>query len=208
MLRQDLLEHALQVDVHLLHADAGEHHGHGLLLDVQLDAALLHFAGGQHRPHLLPRAFVAFGRVGAVGHGVEGRRRRGQQVEQPLLDAAAGLGLDVFAFAFAHQPDGVFDQFADHAFDVAAVVAHLGVLGGLDLDERGAGQLGQPPGDLGFADAGRSDHHDVLRRDFLPHVALKLLPSPAVANGHGHGPLGRVLADDVPIEFFNDLPRG
>ena len=45
-------------------------------------------------------------------------------------------------------------------------------------------------------------------RHFLAHVALELLAAPAVADGHGHGPLRRVLADDVPIEFFNDLPRG
>ena len=131
-----------------------------------------------------------------------------QQIEQPLLDPPPGLGLDLLPLSLAHQADGVFDQFADHALDVAAVVAHLGVLRGLDLDERRAGELGQPPGDLGLAHAGRADHHDVLRRHFLPHVALKLLPPPAVANGHRHRPLRRVLADDVPIEFFNDLPRG
>ena len=52
------------------------------------------------------------------------------------------------------------------------------------------------------------DHHDVLGRHFLPHVAFELLAPPAVADGHGHRPLRRVLADDVPIEFFHDLPRG
>ena len=107
----------------------------------------------------------------------------------------------------ADQPDGVFDQFADHALHVAAVVAHLGVLRGLDLDERRAGELGQPPGDLGLAHARRADHHDVLRRDFLPHVVDKLLPPPAIANGHGHRPLGLVLAHDVPIQFRDNLPR-
>ena len=81
-------------------------------------------------------------------------------------------------------------------------------LRGLDLDERGPGELGQPAGDLGLAHAGGADHHDVLRGHFLPHVACKLLPPPAVADGHRHRPLRRVLADDVPIEFFHNLPRG
>ncbi len=112
------------------------------------------------------------------------------------------------ALALPHQADGVFDQVADHALHVAAVVADLGVLGGLDLDERRAGELGQPPGDLGLADAGGADHDDVLRRDFLPHLGRQLLPPPAVADGHGHGPLGRVLADDVPVQFGDDLARG
>jgi hypothetical protein len=33
-----------------------------------------------------------------------------------------------------------------------------------------------------------------------------LLPTPAVANRHGHGFLGIVLADDVLIEFGDHLP--
>ena len=170
-------------------------------------APLLHFAAGQHGPHLLPRPLIAFGRIGAARHGVEGRRGRRQQVEQALLDAAAGFRLHVLAFLFPHQADGVFDQLADHALHVAAVVAHLGVLRGLDLDEGGAGQLGQPAGDLGLADAGGADHHDVLGGHLLAHVAFELLAAPAVADGDGHGPLRRVLSDDVPIEFGHDLPR-
>ena len=105
----------------------------------------------------------------------------------------------------AHQADGVLDQLADHALDVAAVVADLGVLGGLDLDERRAGERGQPAGDLGLADAGGADHEDVLGRDLLAHVVVELLPPPAVANGDGDGPLGVVLADDVAVELGNDL---
>ena len=208
VLGQDLLEHALQVDVHLLHAHAGEHHGHGPLLDGQFHAALLQLAARQHGPHLLPRPLVAFGRVGAVGRGVEGRRLRGQQVHQPLGGPAPRFLLDALPFPFAHQPDGVLDQLADHALHVAAVVADLGVFRGLDLDERGLGELGQPAGDLGLAHAGRADHHDVLGRHFLPHVAFELLPAPAVADGHRHRPLRRVLSDDVPVQFFHNLPRG
>ena len=132
----------------------------------------------------------------------------GQQVEEAFFDTPFGFGLDAFLLLFADQADGVFDQFADHAFDVAAVVADFGVFGGFDLDEWRAGQFGQPPGDLGFSDAGRADHHDVLGRDFLAHIAFELLAAPAVADGDGHGPLGRVLADDMPIEFFHDLTRG
>ena len=35
----------------------------------------------------------------------------------------------------------------------------------------------------------------------------KLLPAPAIANGDGHGPLGVVLADDVPVQLGDDLSR-
>ena len=57
-LRQDLLEHALEVHIHLFQAQAADHDGGGFLLDRQLDAALVEFAGGQHGPHLGPAAFV------------------------------------------------------------------------------------------------------------------------------------------------------
>ena len=148
VLRHDLLEHPLQVDVDLLHAHAGEHHGHGLLLDRHFDLALIQFAGGEHRPHLL----AASARGVRASRGLSARRvvadrRRGQQVEQALFDAARGPPLRrSCAFAFAHQADGIFDQLADHALDVAAVIADLGVLRGLDLDERGPGELGQAGG--------------------------------------------------------------
>ena len=106
---------------------------------------------------------------------------------------------------FAHQADGVFDQLADHALDVAAVVADFGVLGGLDLDERCAGERRQPAGDLGFADAGRADHENVFGRDLVAHIVLELLPPPAIADGDGDGSLGIILADDVAVEFGDDL---
>ena len=39
------------------------------------------------------------------------------------------------------------------------------------------------------------------------HFRRQLLPAPAIAHRDGHGPLGVVLADDVPIELGDDLPR-
>ncbi len=114
-------------------------------------------------------------------------------------------GFDAFQLLFAHQADGVFDQLADHAFDVAAVVADFGVFRGLDFDERRTGERGEPAGDFGFADAGRADHENVLGRDFVAHVAFEPLPPPAVANRDRDGPFGVVLADDVAIELGDDL---
>ena len=99
-----------------------------------------------------------------------------------------------------------FDQVADQALDVAAVVADLGVLGRLGLDERRADQHGQPAGDLGLADAGRADQHDVLGRDLPAQLVGKLPAPPAVPQRDRHGPLGVGLADDVAVELGDDLP--
>ena len=128
-----------------------------------------------------------------------------QQFEQPFRDAFLGLGLDDAALLLLDHADGDVGQVADHAFDVAADVADLGVLGRLDLEERGADELGEAAGDLGFADAGRADHDDVLGRDVLANLGRQLLPPPAIADGDGHGPLGGVLADDVFVQFGDDL---
>ena len=87
------------------------------------------------------------------------------------------------------------------------MVADFGVFGRLDLEERRADELGEPAGDLGFADAGRADHDDVLRRDVLAQFRRQLLATPAIADGDGDGALGGVLADDVAVQFFHDLPR-
>jgi hypothetical protein len=96
-------------------------------------------------------------------------------------------------------------QVADDRLDVTADVADFGELGGFDLDERRVGQLGQAAGDFGLADTGRADHQDVLRGDFGAQLGRQLHAPPAVAQGNGDGALGVVLADDVAVEFVDDL---
>ncbi len=73
------------------------------------------------------------------------------------------------------------------------------------LRNGGAGELGQPPRDLGLADAGRADHQDVLGQYLLAHRALELLAAPAVAERDGDGALGVGLADDEAVEFGDDF---
>ena len=92
-----------------------------------------------------------------------------------------GARLDVLAHLVAHQADRHLDQVADDLLDVAADIADLGELGGLDLDEGRAGKPGQAARDLGLADAGRPDHQDVLRHHLFAHLAFELLAAPAVA---------------------------
>ena len=104
--------------------------------------------------------------------------------------------------------DRDLDQVADDLLDVAADIADLGEFGGLDLDERRAGELRQPPRDLGLADAGRPDHQDVFRQHFLAQQAGELQPPPAVAQRDGDRALGVGLADDEAVEFGNDFTGG
>ena len=63
--RQDVGEHVLEVDAHLLHALAGEdlEHRHGLRLGLELDHPLVELAGAQLGPQLL---------AGGLARGVGG----------------------------------------------------------------------------------------------------------------------------------------
>src|ERR1700722_13138127 len=78
-----------------------------------------------------------------------------QRVEHAIFSRLRGASLDVLAFALARQRQGNFDGGADDLPDVAADITDFGEFRRLDLEERRAGELGQAPGNLGLADAGR-----------------------------------------------------
>ncbi len=122
-----------------------------------------------------------------------------------MLDASLGLFLDPLALGIADQDDRRFDQVADQPLDVAAHVADLGVLGGLGLHERRADEHGEPPGDLGLADAGRADQHDVLGRHLPAQVLGELPAPPSIPQRDRHGALGVGLPHDVAIQLGDDL---
>ncbi|ENN84360.1 hypothetical protein RHSP_21709 [Rhizobium freirei PRF 81] len=118
------------------------------------------------------------------------------------------LGLYLGALLFAHQADADFDEVTDDLLDIAADIADFGELRGFDLDEGCAGKLGEAAGDFRLADAGRADHQDVLGHDFIAQLGFELLAAPAVAQCDRHGALGLMLADNITIEFGNDLAGG
>ena len=116
--------------------------------------------------------------------------------------------LESYTVLLAEESDKLLDQVAHDLVDVAANIADLGELGRLDLQEGRLGQARQPAGDLGLADAGGADHQDVLRRDLVADSFWRAATTPAIAQGHGHGPLGLGMADDKAVELGDDLARG
>ena len=98
-------------------------------------------------------------------------------------------------------------QIADHRFDVAPDVADLRILRCLDLYERRADECGETARDLGLADAGRSDHEDVLRRDLFAQIFPRARPAIAIAQRDRNRSLCLPLADDVLVELGDDLAR-
>jgi hypothetical protein len=109
--------------------------------------------------------------------------------------------------ARARAPARDVGQLLDDRIDLAADVAYLGELGGLDLHERRLRQPCQPPRNFGLADAGGTDHQNVLRRDLLTHRLVDLHAPPAVAQRDRHRTFGGGLADDVLVELLDDGAR-
>ncbi len=134
-------------------------------------------------------------------------RGRQQQVEQPIFGVRAAFDRTSSSRSLAHHVDAQLHEVAHHRLDVAADVADFGELARFDLHERRLRQPRQPARDLRLADAGRPDHQDVFRRDFLGELRRKLLPPHPVAKRDRDRALRGRLADDVLVEFGDDLSR-
>ena len=176
------------------HAGNFEHRHSARRLRLDLDFLVVKFAGAQ----LLAKRIAGRG----TGAGAD------QGIEHAVFGGELRPGLHVLALAFPGLRDRDLDEIADDLLDVAADIADLGEFRGFDLDEWRAGELGEPPRDLGLADAGRPDHQDVFRQHFLAQIACQLQPPPAVAQRDGDGALGVGLADDEAVEFGNDFAGG
>jgi len=142
----------------------------------------------------------------AIGAG-PGTGRGQQQVQQPVLGRFSRLALHIGMRAGFGHVDCLLDQVADHALDVAPVIADFRIARRFDFDERRAGERREPPRDLRLADAGRADHQNIFRRHFALQIGIKLLAPPAVSQRNRDGALGRVLADDVAVQLGDNLAR-
>jgi hypothetical protein len=196
-LPEGLAEHVGEVDhadIAARHAGNVEHGRAGIGRHLDLDLLVVELAA----PQLLAERIARRGR----------RRMADERVDHPFLRVLVRLRLDIAPPLVAQHRDAGLDEVAHDLLDVAAHIADLGELGGLDLDEGRLRELGEPTRDLGLADAGRPDHQDVLGGHFLTQLRRELLAAPAVPQRHRDGALGVLLADDVAVELGNDLARG
>src|ERR1700733_6373069 len=176
------------------HAGNFKHRHSARRLRFDLDILVVQFSGAQ----LLAKRIA--GRSASVGAD--------QGIEHAIFGGELRAGLHVLALAFPGLRDRNLDEIANDLLDVAADIADLGEFRGLDLDERRAGEFGEPSRDLGLADAGRPDHQDIFRQHFLAQTAGQLQPPPAVAQRDRDGALGVGLADNEAVEFGYDFTGG
>ena len=194
----EILEQALELVSHLLHA--GRRHdldADGRGLHVDLDLPLVEGAFAQHLAEALAR----------VALSVQLARPRQESVEQPVLSDVESAVSNACDRLLARHLDGHVDEIAHDGVDVAADVTHFGELRSFHLDERGVCELGEPPRDLGLADAGGADHENILRRDLAAQRLLDLRAAPAIAQRDRDRALCTLLADDVPVQLLDDLAR-
>ena len=192
------LHHALELAGQILHAWHGVQiqTGQGCRRgDLELDLAFIKLTFAQPLAEFLPRA-----RSIGLGAPTLGRR-----LIQCAKTACGGQKIDLLHVVLANQLDPHLHQIANDGVDILADIAHLGELGGFDLDEGGLSEPGQSPRNLGLAHAGGADHQDVVRHDLRAQPLLDLLPAPAIAQGDGDGAFGPILANDVPVEFGDDF---
>ena len=132
----------------------------------------------------------------------------GDQVSQLVFNGVLRFHADAGDVLLLHKADGGLDQVADDGLDVAAHIADLGELGGLDLYKGRVHQFCQAAGDLGLAHAGGADHEDVLGGHFIADIVGQHGAAVTVAQGNGHGALCTVLTDDETVQFADYLAGG
>ena len=175
------------------HAGNFEHrHAAAAGLHLDLDFLVVELAGAQ----LLAEASLV------AGAGIWRRpAHRARALRRPAA-ARACTSLRLRSRVSAMRD---LDEIAHDLLDVAADIADLGEFRRLDLEERRAGELGEPARDLGLADAGRPDHQNVLRQHFFAQPLVELQAAPAIAQRDRDRALGVALADDEAVELGNDF---
>ena len=211
----ELAHHVLEPLRHVLHAGRHEGHGRRLLGELDLDEIVVERPGAELRAGPLAPA----GRARRLRLVLPAHPRHGapeaepeaaavaERVEHLLLRRLPRALAQLLDLLLLHELHRGLDEVAHHRVHVAADVAHLGELGGLDLHERRAGEPGEPPRDLGLSHAGGADHHDVLREDLVLQLRADLLAPPAVAERDRDRALRLRLPDHVAVELGDDLLR-
>ncbi len=199
-LAEQVGQHVLEVDIHLLDALVGDDLERRCTAFAHIDLyrALIQLAFAELLPQLFPGTVMAFlacrGEVGAINHyrpwggmGTTARRARGgwrrgqQQIQQALFGVEFGPVFHLFQLFLAHHVHGDFHQVADHRFHVPSHVTDLGEFGGFYLHEGRIGELGQAARNLRLAHAGGPDHDDVLGHDLFGDIGRQLLPAHPVS---------------------------
>ncbi len=219
LFRHKAAQHILKIQTHFLHTSGNRKAI--LLLHLNFHQVILHLAQGQHTAHLFASGLVILHKLPFFlgGFVVATAAKQhfhwvfrlllplggSQQLNQPLLSRGLALGAHLLQLLRLNHPHGGFRQITDNPLNIAANIAHFGVLGGLHLDERRAHQTSQPPGDFCFAHAGGANHNDVFWHNLILNSFPQAFAAIAIAQSHSHTFFGVQLADNIFVQFSHNL---
>ena len=205
-----VLEHALNLLGQFLHAGRCVNlHVRADDGQIDFDFLVVEFAFAQFLAEFLACRVVVCRRRFIRWHGKACRARLGEEnVEYTVFGGVLGAVLERAHGRLAPFLDRSFDEVADDGVDITPDITDFGKFGGFDLDEGCIGQTGQATGNFRLANAGWADHQNVFRRDFTSQRFGHPGATPAVTQGNGDGAFGSRLADDMFVEFRDDLGRG
>src|SRR5450432_3691904 len=199
-------KHATQLLGHFFHARRRHDFDAEIYLCFDFDVTRIQCAFAQLLAQLLPSLGVAsLDRLRFAGEPQRLLTRRQERIEDAVFGAILGLAADLRLGLFARHLHRDISQIAHDLLDILADIADLGELGRLDLDERGVRQMRKAARDLGLAHPGLTDHQDIFRRHLVAQRRIQLHAPPAVAQRDGDRTLGRILANDVAVEFVDDF---
>ncbi len=203
-LGEEVAEHIFEVDAHFFESVGRKDFNGGALSfrDIDLDKLVFKSSIAEFASEFFAGGIVAC-ISGVFVFGATGE----EEVEELVFGGFAGFDLNGSGFFFFEHFDGEFGEVADHGLDIAADVADFGKLGGFDFEEGSLGEFGESSCDLGFTDAGGTDHQDIFGSDLVAEFGADLLSAPTVAECDGNGAFGGILSDDVAVEFADDLAR-
>ncbi len=214
-LRQHTPEHILEINTHIIerHGSNHLHQWGGAGRDIQFDQTMFQLTGSQPLTEAFARGCSVirlFGGFLGIFVGVFGGASpwgREEEVQHPFLGQNLCFVFHFNAAFGFHHVDGILRKVANDGFHVPSHVPNFSEFGRLDFNERSIGQPGEAAGDFCFSDPRRADHDDVVRHNFLPETGRYLEAAPAVTEGNRDRTLGRILPDDVEVQFTHDFTR-
>src|SRR4029453_6891008 len=133
---------------------------------------------------------------------------RQQQIEHSFFGVLFRFFGNLGDLLFAYEVNADLDQIADHRLDITPYVSNLSEFRGLDFQKRRIRKPSQSSSNLRLSNSSRADHYYVFWNDVLSEFCRELLPSDSVAKRDSNCAFGGMLADDVLVQFGDNLTRG
>ncbi|SMG66807.1 hypothetical protein BMETH_72_1 [methanotrophic bacterial endosymbiont of Bathymodiolus sp.] len=112
-----------------------------------------------------------------------------------------------FHLRFAGHLISCFSQIPYDRLNIATDITDLGKFSCFDFNERRISKPCKSARNFCFTHPGRTNHQNILGRDFIAHSPFDLGSAPAITQGYGNRTLGTSLTDNMLIQLVGDFFR-